>query len=221
MVPTPTQLQGFFSKPVFDPSTTRTNPNGAGYVRTEFANNYIDPSRFDPVATKLLSLYPKPNLSGNNNFFSNQREQVDNDQYIGRFDHRFSEKDNVFAHYAASFSTNTLPAQLPPPASSPSIVHPEAHSFVTSWSHIFSAALLNEARVGYQETREKQNINGTRLFEQYGIIGAPDVRPYGPANVRSDGLIDHRYDRAGNTADSHNSFGEFAHRISRAHHSIQ
>ena len=175
VVPTPTQLQGFFSKPIFDPSTTRTNPNGAGYVRTEFANNYIDPSRFDPVAAKLLSLYPKPNLSGSNNFFSNQREQVDNDQYIGRFDHRFSEKDNVFAHYAASFSTNTLPAQLPPPASSPSIVHPEAHSFVTSWSHIFTPTLLNEARVGYQETREKQNINGTRLFEQYGIIGAPDV----------------------------------------------
>jgi len=69
-------------------ATSGVDPNGAGYVRTEFANNYIDPSRFDPVAAKLLSLYPKPNLSGSNNFFSTQREQVDNDQYIGRFDHR-------------------------------------------------------------------------------------------------------------------------------------
>jgi hypothetical protein len=174
VVPTQTQLQGFFSKPIFDPSTTVANPHGSGYVRTQFANNYIPPSRFDPVAAKLISLFPAPNLSGSNNFFSNQKEDVDNDQYLARIDHSFSAKDNVFAHFVDSRSTNVLPAQLPPPTSSPSIVHPEAHSFAASWSHIFTASLLNEARVGYQETREKQNINGARLFDQYGIIGAPD-----------------------------------------------
>ena len=35
--------------------------------------------------------------------------------------------------------------------------------------------MLNEARVGYQETREKQTVQTARLFEQYGIIGAPDL----------------------------------------------
>ena len=175
VVPTPSQLQGNFISPIYNPATTEPNPNGSGYVRTPFAGNHIPTSSFDPVAAKLLSLYPAPNLTGANNFFSNQKETVNNDQYIGRVDHRFSDKDSVFARYIASFSTNILPAPLPPPASSPSIVSPEAHSFVASESHIFTPTLLNEARIGYQETRERQTISGPRLFDQYGIIGAPNL----------------------------------------------
>jgi len=37
------------------------------------------------------------------------------------------------------------------------------------------AAVPTDARIGYQETRETQNISGERLFDQYGIIGAPDI----------------------------------------------
>ena len=40
---------------------------------------------------------------------------------------------------------------------------------------MFTPTLLNEARIGYQETREKQTVLGPRLFDQYGIIGAPDL----------------------------------------------
>ena len=127
------------------------------------------------MAAKLLSLFPAPNLTRANDFFSNQKETVDNDLYIGRLDHRFSDKDTAFARYVASFSTNVLPAPLPPPASDPSVVWPEAHSFMFSESHTFTTTLLNEARVGYQETREKQTVPRPRLFDQYGIIGAPNL----------------------------------------------
>ncbi len=175
VVPTAAQLQGQFTTPIYNPATTTANPNGSGYVRTPFPGNYIPPSSFDPVAAKLVSLFPAPNLTGKNNFFSNQKETVNNDQYIGRVDHRFSDKDTVFARYLSSTNTNILPAALPPPASSPSIVTPEAHSFAASESHVFTPTLLNEARIGYQETREQQNIKGTRLFDQYGIIGAPNL----------------------------------------------
>jgi hypothetical protein len=174
VVPTPTELQGSFNTPIYNPATTAQNPNGTD-TRTQFPGNQIPTSSFDPVAAKLLTLFPAPNLTGANNFFSNQKESTDNDQYIGRIDHRFSDKDTAFAHYIASFTTNVLPAVLPPPASSPSIVWPEAHSFAFSESHVFSPTLLNEARVGYQETREKQTVMGPRLFDQYGIIGAPDL----------------------------------------------
>jgi len=175
VVPTAAQLAGQFNGAVYDPATTKPNPAGSGYVRTQFANNQIPTTRFDPVAAKLLTLFPAPNLSGANNFFSNQKETISNDQYVLRVDHRFSDKDSVFAHYIAFFDTNSLPAALPPPASNPSIVWPEAHSFAFSESHIFSPTLLNEARVGYQETREKQTVQSSRLFAQYGIIGAPDL----------------------------------------------
>ena len=81
----------------------------------------------------------------------------------------------MFAHYIQSLGTNTLPATLPAPASSPSIVHPEAHSFVASETHIVTPTIVNEVRVGYQETREQQNIDLPRLFDQYWIIGAPNI----------------------------------------------
>jgi hypothetical protein len=175
VVPTPSALAGQFTTAIYDPASTQANPNGSGYVRTQFANNHIPANRFDPVAAKLTSLFPAPNLTGANNFFSNQKETINNDQYILRVDHRFTDRDSVFARYIAFFDTNVLPAALPPPASSPSIVWPEAHSFAFSESHIFSPTLLNEARVGYQETREKQTVQAPRLFDQYGIIGAPDL----------------------------------------------
>jgi Carboxypeptidase regulatory-like domain/TonB dependent receptor len=175
IVPTLLQREGAFSAAIYDPATTVANPAGNGYARSQFPNNTVPASRFDPVAAKILALYPLPNLSGKFNFFSNQRESIDNDQYIGRIDHRFSERDSTFARFVSSANTNVLPATLPPPASSPSIVTPEAHTFAWGETHIFTPTLINEARVGYQETREQQNIDGTRLFDQYGIKGAPDI----------------------------------------------
>ena len=52
---------------------------------------------------------------------------------------------------------------------------PGANNFAASETHIFRANLINEARIGYQETRETQRINSSRLFDQYGIVGAPDI----------------------------------------------
>ena len=174
-VPTLANREGIFSTPIYDPATTVANPDGKGYIRMPFANNTIPASRFDPVAAKLLALYPLPNLKGKNNFFSDQEESIDADQFLGRIDHRFSEHDSMFGRYVSTANTNFLPATLPPPANDPSIVHPEAHSFAASETHIFRPNLINEARIGYQETREQQQADSSRLFDQYGIIGAPDV----------------------------------------------
>jgi hypothetical protein len=172
-VPTPAQIKGQFAKTVFDPATT--SASGSTYTRKPFAGNVIPAARFDPVAAKLLSLYPAPNLTGTFNYFSNQTERVDSDQYLIRIDHHLGAKDSFFAHFVQNLGRNALPTTLPPPTSNPSIVKPEAHSFVASETHIVSSSMVNEARVGYQETRERQNIDGTRLFEQYGIIGAPNI----------------------------------------------
>ncbi len=174
-VPTLAQRNGQFSGPIYDPATTRLGPDGVTYIRDPFPGNIIPADRWDPVAKKLLALYPLPNLTGKNNFFSNQKESVYNDQYIGRIDHHFSERDTLFGRYSTSWNNNILPALLTPPANNPSIVTPEAHSFAASETHVFRANLINEVRVGYQETRETQRINSERLFDQYGIIGAPDI----------------------------------------------
>lgn len=174
VVPTLAQLNGIFTASIFDPATTAKNPNASGYLRSPFPGNRIPSTRFDSVSAGLLSLYPAPNLAGKSNFFSNQKETIAQDQFVGRLDHRFSDKDSIFGRYSTEATTNDLPAQLPLPASNPSIVHPAAHSIVASETHIFTPTLISELRGGYQETQELQQINAPREFSQYGIVGVPD-----------------------------------------------
>ena len=173
-VPTVAEKNGIFPGPIYNPFTTVKNPNGSGYVRTQFANNTIPASLFDPTAAKLLALYPNPNLPGKVNFFSNQRETIAQDQFVGRIDHRFSDKDSVFGRYSDSWNVNELPSVLPPPANNLITVTPAAHAIAVSETHVFAPALINEIRAGYQETEEKQQVSVPREFDQYGIIGAPD-----------------------------------------------
>jgi hypothetical protein len=173
-VPTLSQRAGIFSTPIYDPASTVANVGGTGYLRTPFPGNTIPASRWDPVAANLMQLYPLPNLTGATNFLSDQAERIASEQGNIRGDHRFSEKDTAFVRYSKSEVSSVLPAPLPPPSSLASDVWTEAHSVVGSETHIFRNNLINEARFGYMETREVQQVPGTNLDAQYGIQGAPD-----------------------------------------------
>lgn len=115
-VPTADMLAGKFgATKIYDPATTTANPGG-GFVRAAFENNIIPQSRWDPVAAKLLTLFPKPNLPGStNNFFYNPTQRVYNDQGDARVDHRFSDRDSLFIRFSATNGRNTLPGALPQP----------------------------------------------------------------------------------------------------------
>jgi Carboxypeptidase regulatory-like domain len=75
-IPTPAELQGDFSGyvnsagnmiPIYDPATTRPNPNGSGYIRTPFPNNQIPIGRFSPLAASYMNLRSSsfvPNVPG-------------------------------------------------------------------------------------------------------------------------------------------------------------
>ena len=63
-VPTPEMYRGDFSRwvdqanrviPVYDPSTTRANPNGSGSIRDPFPNNQISPTRFSRTASAIAA----------------------------------------------------------------------------------------------------------------------------------------------------------------------
>src|ERR1700760_2538485 len=54
---------------IYDPTTTMAS--GWTYTRTQFANNIIPASRFDPVAAQLVNAYPAPQTSAlSNNYVS-------------------------------------------------------------------------------------------------------------------------------------------------------
>ncbi|HXM43650.1 MAG TPA: TonB-dependent receptor [Bryobacteraceae bacterium] len=173
-VPTLAQRSGVFSTTIYDPNSTVANPNGSGYVRTPFPHNTIPASDWDTVSAQLLPLYPLPNLTGSSNYFSDQKERLANDQYNFRLDHRFNDKDTFFARYSRTEGENILPAPLPPPASNPSDVWPDARSVAASETHIFRANLINELRFGYMETREIQQVPGINEDAEFGITGAPN-----------------------------------------------
>jgi hypothetical protein len=80
-IPTPKMKKGDFSEavdakglitPVYDPLSVDSSGN-----RQPFPNNYIPPSRRDPVGVNLLNFYPDPTSRGSvNSFFSNQGPHV-------------------------------------------------------------------------------------------------------------------------------------------------
>jgi hypothetical protein len=171
VVPTDAVKSGVFPKAVFDPSTTTQTASGA-YTRTAYANNTVPVSQWDSSSKKVLALYPEPNNSGTNNYFSNQTERLAQDQEVARVDHRFGDKDNIFARASIVRSSNLLPGVLPPPTTTLTNANPGAHNIAVSETHVFSGTLVNEARVGYQMTKLWQTTaDSKRLFEDYGING--------------------------------------------------
>ncbi len=71
-VPTLAQRDGDFSSTfdskgnlilLFDPATTRPNPNGSGFVRDLLAGNMVLKTSMDPLALRILEFMPKPNVA--------------------------------------------------------------------------------------------------------------------------------------------------------------
>lgn len=174
-VPTLALRQGNFgSTRIFDPNTTRPNPNGSGYVRDLFPGNVIPSARWDSVSARLLALYPEPNLpssTGVRNYSYNPKQRVSSEQGNIRLDHQLSEKDSFFGRFSIQDGRNVAPTLLPEPASTPSFITPTAQSVAASYTRVISPSLVNELRFGYMRTRLQQQTTGKRLFEEYGING--------------------------------------------------
>ena len=106
-VPTEAERLGDFSRSytdqrtplvIYDPLTTTCNAAGQ-CTRTAFPNNVIPANRINPVALKLLSLYPLPTLPGQrlNNFVNPvNKARYDYNSALARFDHNFSDASKMF-----------------------------------------------------------------------------------------------------------------------------
>ncbi len=171
-VPTLLQRAGNFGATnIYDPASTST-VNGR-IVRTRFANNTINPNRFDPVAVALLNLIPVPNLPGTANNYSRTANDDDHqNQFDFRVDGAHGERDRAFARYSY-FSDVEQPITPFPNGSGAvtgsiigtgnvtSLSHVLGQQFVLNETHVFSNTLANEFRVGY--TRRGNTQNGTSL----------------------------------------------------------
>ena len=141
--------------PIYDPATTRANPNGSGFIRDVFPNNIIPKNRFDPLALRVLAYMPLPNatptdaLTNANNFISLAKSTSDQAVFTGRVDHRINDSNNLFFRY--SYNKNTLQnAGFGLGVADPAARNDQRdnHNAVLAYTKTISASVLNDLRLG-------------------------------------------------------------------------
>ncbi len=192
-VPTALMRRGDFSEAaaVYDPLTTRANPSGSGFIRTQFPGNQIPASRFDPKTALLINAYPTPTSAARlNNYLTNLIQKQSWNQGDIRVDHLASSKDSFFARYSIQNTETVVPSTLPP-ATLPGLSKPinlgdegsfagtafqPAQHAVASYVRVISPRLVNEFRAGYSRFRADYTADqyepGGALGNKFGIANS-------------------------------------------------
>ncbi|MGI8989499.1 MAG: TonB-dependent receptor domain-containing protein [Bryobacteraceae bacterium] len=183
-LPAPEQRTGDFSKllnsqgvPViiYDPKTTRLGPNGT-YIRDAFPGNIIPQDRINPIAAKVVQLYPPPNTPGigPNHLVNYARLAPGGNKYtalLGKIDLNVSSKSKIsfrygqtpyFAPAATSWGNNpgepaTYRTQVP-------------RNWGADWTYVISPSLIFNLRGGLARYEQ---------FSGSGFAGGYDPRQLG------------------------------------------
>jgi hypothetical protein len=165
-VPTNAQRNGIFITAIKDPASN---------FQTNFPNNTIQPTQFDPIAKLILAHYPHANLPGTaNNFVRTATEPDSQDQVDGRIDHYITDRHRVFVRYSHFQDDDTPVTPLPDGSGAISsgvtghaLTNADAVSSEYDWT--VSPTTLNQARFGYT----RRSLNQTSL--QNGDITVPGL----------------------------------------------
>ena len=144
-----------------------------------FSTGVIPTQDFNATSVALIKAFvPGPNF-GTNQYSFQPLTVAPTNQYLGRFDQNFGQKDTVsFYAFAQNTSTvNTLPftgATLPGMGDE-SLAFTK--QFVASWNHTFNTSILNEFRGGYtrlnfaatlpQKAVQPKDVGFSNIFPQY------------------------------------------------------
>ncbi|MGO8749394.1 MAG: carboxypeptidase regulatory-like domain-containing protein [Thermoguttaceae bacterium] len=177
-IPTVAEKSGNFSQE----TKALTNP----VTGTPFPGNIIAPSLIDPVAAKLIALYPTP-VNGNlaSNYLYNGPNDEDDRRWDVRLDQIFREKDSIYVRVSNYGVSIPGVLKLPPPAFGANAFDETINGWDGSlgWNHIFSASLIAVTRLSWsynQFGRVNPAVGGTaNLNEKYGVPGGDDSIPGG------------------------------------------
>ena len=186
-VPDPLQLTGNFSQlknssgqavTIYDPSTTAL-VNGR-YTRTAFAGNIVPSNRISPVAAKILTYWPAPNVSaaspGAINYVRTDSNNIQKNTFSTRLDQNFTSNTRMLARYSYDDTPWTRAApyglsDLGSPAFGPQDF--TRYNSVAEVDHVFSPTLVSTFRVSYSRLANKR----TPLSNGFDIstLGLPSV----------------------------------------------
>ncbi len=159
-VPTDLQRQGNFSQtfnssgqliPIYDPVT-----GSAQAPRQQFTGNVIQPNRLNPVALKVISYYPQPNVPGNpftgvNNYFASGLQTTSRNAFGIRLDDYLTPTQRFSGRYTQDKATIVQPRyfgvnNIADPGNGPT-TYPR-DSVALLYTNALNANLLVEAHAG-------------------------------------------------------------------------
>lgn len=154
------------------------------YLTCNGVRNVICPGQVNPIAQRILKLFPEPNQGVPGQTFQNYTIPAtsatnNTTQYDARLDFNPSQSDQIFGRY--SYSNN--PATFAPPlgildGGSYGATGQNSNygkSGVISETHFFSPTLSNEFRVGFNWLNASvlQDNSNVNIAAQYGLGGIP------------------------------------------------
>lgn len=159
-----------------------------------FTGNQIPSSMISPVSQNLQNIfYPQPNCGAPGqtagNWCGNLPRFTDFNIVDGRVDHYFSERDTVFGRYSYHRMPILGQRGLLPPVGTYDQQRNDGNAML-SWSHTFSASLLNEFRAGYSRdiSDVSSRLAGDKIISQVGIQGVTNAGIPGQPTLSITGL---------------------------------
>ncbi|MCZ2150839.1 MAG: TonB-dependent receptor [Bryobacterales bacterium] len=139
-----------------------------------FPGNVIPKDQISPQALALLRYIPTPNQSGILNYQARTRNDIDNNQYLGRVDHVFNERDRIFSHFV--YQTNALVNVGANPYDR-GYDSPTDYNIALNYTHLFSPTVINELRVGWTRfkwfTGNQFTNTDFSILKEFGMVGYP------------------------------------------------
>jgi hypothetical protein len=158
---------GAFAGDIFDVTTCQP-----------FQNNIIPPGRLNPAAVNYLNAFPMPTRNDRflNNYLDTQSEKNRYNTFDARFDWNAGANDTAFVRFSYDNSVNTKTSEFQNlPAGGGSGMNPtHARSWAGGYTHTFSPAVVNEARIAYNRDNYGYTppMYGDYVSKNLGIVNA-------------------------------------------------
>jgi hypothetical protein len=195
-VPTVKMRNGDFSELISSRLPRLKDPMNLEGDGNGFFDDPTNLKRFlNPTSLKVLSLVPAPTNAGLVNNYQGpfSPAKIRTDEFTGRIDYRFSDRDSVYGRYIGNFNNDFVGDMFPlfgPGGSDRSYKRNRRNQNLSlSETHVFSSNVFNEARAGWNrsmtfeefETSFKRNITAELgLADQLPLTANP--LEWGPPN---------------------------------------
>lgn len=179
--------------PIYDPATTRPNPNGTGFIRDPFPGNRIPQERFSNIAKNVVQYATmRPNVTGSDGRFfptrnfvaPNAVRQEPWNKFDAKADHQLTVNDRIgfLFHYGETLVVpvgDVIGNGFPYPLVT--FRDEDTHTYVYrgNWDKVFSPTVVNRLNVGWNNwwqvraSRTRDEGWGTKIGVKN--VPAPDA----------------------------------------------